>query len=242
MTKYERNADVRKNNEAHVKAEIAKFNANKDGEQENFDTLVQSILNSKQLPAAEKEYSRVQHEVEMVNSAGMETIAQTLRWTCFHIYSNSKILHRMRDELSNVSSILASNAPSKEAQTSLLAQLERLPYLTAVIKEGLRMSPGVATRLARIAPDRDISYNSWSIPAGTPVGMTVLLMHYSEEQYPDPYAFNPERWMSSESKTQRDKIFSPFSKGSRMCVGMQSVIPLHLFSSHNIFIVCESNS
>lgn len=32
--------------------------------------------------------------------------------------------------------------------------------------EGLRLSAGAATRMARIAPERDISYESWLIPAG----------------------------------------------------------------------------
>ncbi|KAI0798292.1 trichodiene oxygenase [Xylaria sp. FL0064] len=72
--------------------------------------------------------------------------------------------------------------------------LERLPYITAVLMEGLRLGPGVATRAARVT-DKDLSYDNWRIPAGTPVGMTIILMHTDEKMFPDPMCFFPDRWM-----------------------------------------------
>src|ERR1700753_1734648 len=190
---------------------MANVSANKSNDDDSI-TMVQSILKSKQLPLSEKEFDRIHNEVDAVTSAGIETVGQTLRLTCFHIYDNPQILQRLRNELSDISKYLGPNAASTEGKP-VLSQLERLPYLTAVVKEGLRMSPGIATRMARIAPDREIHYGSYSIPAGTPVGMTVLLMHYDEKQYPDPQTFSPERWLSSESRKQGEKIFAPFSRG-----------------------------
>lgn len=64
--------------------------------------------------------------------------------------------------------------------------------------EGLRLSPGIATRAARVA-DKDLFLGGgsgggdWRIPAGTPVGMTMILMHNDERLYPDPLRFNPQR-------------------------------------------------
>lgn len=199
---------------------MARVNVGEIQDDNDSDTMIQSILKSRQLPPPEKEFDRIHNEVDAVTSAGIETVGQTLRLTCFHIYDNPKILQHLRDELTDLSRYLGPNAASAEGKASL-SQLERLPYLSAVVKEGLRMSPGIATRMARIAPDREIRYGSYSIPAGTPVGMTVLLMHYDEKQYPDPQTFSPERWLSSESGKQGEKVFAPFSRGTRMCVGMQ---------------------
>jgi len=39
-------------------------------------------------------------------------------------------------------------------------ELEKLPYLSAVIAEGLRLSYGIPSRLARIAPQEDLMYRS----------------------------------------------------------------------------------
>ena len=195
-------------------------------EDESSNVMIHSIINSTQLPPSEKEFTRVHQDVDAVTGAGIETVGQTLRLTCFHIYTNPDILRRLRGELTSISKLVGPGSSAGEPEQPLLGQLERLPYLTAVIKEGLRMSPGIATRMARIAPNRDINYGSWSIPAGTPVGMTVLLMHYDEQLYPDPVKFDPDRWLQLDSNKQGEKIFAPFSKGTRMCVGMQSV---HIF-------------
>lgn len=87
--------------------------------------------------------------------------------------------------------------------------------------EAMRLSPALGTRLQRIAPDRDLIYDKWVIPAGTPVGMTALFMHMDEKLYPDPEKFDPERWVDVESRKRHEKVYAPFSRGSRICLGMQ---------------------
>lgn len=99
-------------------------------------------------------------------------------------------------------------------------KLEQFPYLTSVIMEGMRLSPAIGSRMARIAPDRDLFYGNFRIPAGTPVGMTIILMHTDETLYPAPLSFNPDRWMDLEERKKMEKTYAPFSRGTRMCLGM----------------------
>lgn len=106
--------------------------------------------------------------------------------------------------------------------TTPLAQLEQLPYLSAVIREALRLSYGVSSRLQRISPDKPILYNppdgeSWEIPPGTPVGMTSVLVHHDESIFPDSHSFKPERWLDN---PRLDRYLVSFSKGSRQCIGI----------------------
>lgn len=145
--------------------------------------------------------------------AGIQSSASALRLILFHVYSNPEILERLRTELNS-----ASIKPQDKVQVKAL---EQLPYLTAVLMEGLRLSPGLATRMARVAPDRDIFYNERRIPAGTPVGMTTVLLHTDESMYPDPMRFDPKRWIESEKEKRPCRVFAPFSKGTRNCAGMQ---------------------
>lgn len=147
--------------------------------------------------------------------AGFETTAAVLRLVSYHVFSNPEILQRLRRELSRVISGI------QPVETMELRDLEKLPYLTSVLMEGLRLSPGLATRQARIAPDRELQYGNRRIPAGTPVSMTTLFMHKDEKLYPDPMRFDPERWMEPDARKKADKTFAPFSKGTRICVGMQ---------------------
>ena len=106
-------------------------------------------------------------------------------------------------------------------QPANLQQLERLPYLTAVIKESLRLSNGVSTRLARVAPDRSIYFRDWEIPKGTPVGMTSTLIHQNADIFPEPLEFIPERWLDPVMAQHMEKYLVPFSRGSRQCAGIK---------------------
>ncbi|KAI1354453.1 trichodiene oxygenase [Xylaria sp. FL0043] len=174
-------------------------------------TIVHEILDSK-LPSRDKSFQRVFEEVTSVSGAGFETTGSALRLICFHVFSNTEVLRRLRTELKA--------AEAENSDVMVLKVLEKLPYLTSTIMEGLRLSPGVATRMARIAPDRDLFYKEYKIPAGTPVGMTTILMHTDEELYPDPMSFNPERWMGHRGMKIEEKAYAPFSRGTRMCIGM----------------------
>lgn len=90
------------------------------------------------------------------------------RYPAFHIYSEPKVLQRIRAELAD--------APDDDLET-----LEQLPYLTATIMEAMRLAPAIGTRSARIAQYKGLVYADLRIPAGLPVGMTT---HQNEEQYP----------------------------------------------------------
>lgn len=173
-------------------------------------SIVHEIMQSR-LPDSEKTFERVWEDASVTTAAGNETTASTLRLTLFHLFSSPEILERLRDEM------------AKAGNPSDLTALEQLPYLTAILMEGLRLSPAIATRMARIAPEAGLRYDKWHIPAGTPVGMTIILMHTNEKIYPEPQRFNPDRWMHPDARKKVDKTFVPFSKGTRNCVGMQYV-------------------
>ncbi|KAF7924918.1 uncharacterized protein EAE98_007006 [Botrytis deweyae] len=81
-------------------------------------------------------------------------------------------------------------------------------------------NPAIASRPARISPDRELTYRKWRIPSGTPIGMTTLLMYTDENLYPDPMHFNPERGMDIDVRRKHDKTYAPFSRGTRICLGM----------------------
>ncbi|KAK8057947.1 cytochrome P450 [Apiospora saccharicola] len=175
-------------------------------------TIVHEIVDSK-LPLAEKGFERVMFEVATVTGAGNETTAGVLRLVLYHVFADRAILQRLRAELD-------------DAATLELKALEQLPYLTSVIMEGMRLSPAIGSRSSRIAPDRDLVYGEGKralrIPAGTPVGMTTILMHTDEASYPEPLSFRSDRGMGLDAGARRrlDKAYAPFSKGTRMCLGM----------------------
>jgi cytochrome P450 len=111
------------------------------------------------------------------------------------------------------------------------AVLEQLPYLSGVILESIRLSYGVSTRLARLAPDKALIYEGGSkdhsykyvIPKGTPIGMTSVIMHANESIFPQADSFIPERWLKEDGtrRTELESYLMSFSKGSRQCIGIK---------------------
>lgn len=179
------------------------------------NTIIDQILQA-DIPEKEKSAIRVADDIGATTGAAFETTAAVLRLIVYYVYNNPKILTELRAELDTLKSTTSTNLVDINATA-----LEQLPYLTAVLSEGLRLSPGSASRLARVAPDRSIYYDGWEIPAGTPVGMSTILMHTDEKNFPEPKSFVSERWTDAETAKTGKKAFAPFSKGTRSCIGMQ---------------------
>jgi hypothetical protein len=197
---------------ANLMAQAASENPDPDAPH----TLVHAIMHSK-LPPAEKAPRRVAEEVASITGAGFESTASVMRVILYYVYSNPEILARLRAELKDAGLTSTGSYPSDLDWV----KLQQLPYLTGVLYEGLRLSPALASRMARIAPDRQLIYGNYSIPAGTPVGMTTILMHGDEKLYPEPKSFVPDRWLDLDARKKADKTYAPFSRGTRSCLGMQ---------------------
>ncbi|OLN80972.1 Trichodiene oxygenase 7 [Colletotrichum chlorophyti] len=169
-------------------------------------------LRDSDLPAEEKTLRRLCDEAEILTGAGSETTASTLTRLLFYLKHVPDTLRKLRDELDQAMPSALETLPWNE--------LQELPYLSAVIREGLRLSYGVTTRLPRVA-HQDIQYRGYTIPAGTPVSETpyFVLMHPSV--FPEPRAFRPERWIEAGKKGKRlDQYLVSFGKGSRQCLGI----------------------
>jgi cytochrome P450 len=109
--------------------------------------------------------------------------------------------------------------------------LEKLPYLTAVVTEALRLSYGVSGRLPRIAPTENLLYQGkfrgreieYVIPSGTPMGMSNAINHHNEDIFRDSHEFKPERWLNinEAQRFRMENSLTSFSKGSRQCIGQK---------------------
>ncbi|KAI0399650.1 putative cytochrome P450 [Xylaria palmicola] len=173
-------------------------------------SIFHHILQS-DLPDSEKDSGRLQREAFALLAAGTITTAGTLSIITYYVLANPEIERRLREDLKDVTASFPESMPR-------WTDLEKIPYLHACIKEGLRLSR-FFRRSPRIAPDYDIQYKQWTIPKNTPVGMSVCHMHMDADVYPEPYKFDPERWIG-DIDPRINRNFVPFVKGSRNCLGM----------------------
>ncbi|TWU74242.1 hypothetical protein ED733_004211 [Metarhizium rileyi] len=104
--------------------------------------------------------------------------------------------------------------PDGDAWEKCLVE-EKVPYITAFVKEVLRYWTVIPICLPRTSV-RDIPYNDAVIPAGTTFFMNAYAANYDEERFKMPEKFIPERFLEDE------EVGTPhyaYGAGSRMCAG-----------------------
>ena len=176
-------------------------------------TVFDAMLDA-DVPPHEKSASRLTAEAQTVTAAGSLTTANALDATFYHLLTNPACLACLRQELD-----VAIPDPNILPST---AELEKLPYLSAVIHEALRLGKSVPHRLARVSPDVSYRYGDWVIPRGAPIGMSSIGILEHPEIFPDPHSFVPERWLPFDAPEvrHRRKCLIVFGGGSRMCLGL----------------------
>lgn len=75
----------------------------------------------------------------------------------------------------------------------------QMKYLAAVLQESMRLYPVVSSGTARItsAPMR---LGGYDLPAGQPVLIPFFAIHRSPALWPEPDAFQPERWLAGKQE------------------------------------------
>jgi len=105
--------------------------------------------------------------------------------------------------------------PNGDAWTACVHE-EKIPYITALVKEVLRYWTVIPICLPRvsIAP---ISYQGAVIPTGTTFYMNAYAADYDSSHFKDPYTFNPDRYLRVKEGSGTEHY--AYGAGSRMCAG-----------------------
>lgn len=160
------------------------------------------------LLAARISKAETEIQCKAVTFAGTDSTAVKLATILFHLVQNPQVCAMIRRE---------SKAAGHDADP------QTLPYLRAVIHEGLRLGVANPVRLTRTVPPTGLDIGPYHLPGGTNVGAAAYVLHHNPEVYPAPFKFQPERWLNeqSEKDTRRasDRDWIPFGLGSRVCIG-----------------------
>ncbi|ERS98588.1 cytochrome P450 monooxygenase [Sporothrix schenckii 1099-18] len=156
--------------------------------------------------------TRMQMAAECMDhmAAGIETTGDVLCWLMWQLSlpASQAMQTRLYQELQG-----ASPAPSS---------YDSLPYLHAVLKEGLRVFPSIPMSLPRYVPAGGREVDGTWLPAGTIVSCQPYTMHrFDEAVFSRPDAFDPERWLGADAEldAEMNRRFFAFSNGGRGCLG-----------------------
>jgi cytochrome P450 len=168
--------------------------------------------------------SEIRDQAMTLFLAGHETTATALGWTWHLLAQHEPVRARMKTEIDSVL------GPDRLPE---LEDTARLPYVTAVFSESMRLYPPVWV-LGRRAK-HDVVLGDVEVPARTIVLASQYLMHRDPRFWPDAGAFQPERWL--EEKERPKFSYFPFGGGGRICIGdgfawAEGVIMLAVMARH----------
>ncbi|KAI1332885.1 cytochrome P450 [Xylariaceae sp. FL0255] len=166
-----------------------------------------TVISNSSAPDEEKTAVRMSQEgVEMFMAA--YTPGRVMMTGMYYLHAYPHVLQKLRNELSQVNP-----DPSVDLSFSVI---NTLPYLRAVLKEILRLTFPVGTRLPLLCRE-PIEFQGWSIPAQTGISVNHRDLLMDPEVFPKPLKFNPERWLDSEHPIDEKRYNIPFGKGARGC-------------------------
>jgi len=143
--------------------------------------------------------AEVQQQLRTLLVSGHETSATTLAWALYHIHADETVRRKLLDELAD--------RPAPE-------QMQKLPYLGAVISETLRLHPTVSIVVRQLKCPVD----AWqtSRDTGDVIGVALPALHADPQVWPEPARFDPERFLTRKPSPAE---YSPFGYGHRRCPG-----------------------
>ncbi|KAF7623740.1 hypothetical protein AFLA_007466 [Aspergillus flavus NRRL3357] len=146
--------------------------------------------------------------------AGGETVATFLAAVTYHLLSTPNAYQKLRDEIR-----ARYNHLSEITSTTAL----QLPYLQAVISEGLRIYPPGSQGFPRNTPPQGIVVKGTYVPGNVEVYTSAWTVTHDARYFHDPYTFKPERWLDPNCTDNKDAS-QPFSLGPRGCLGRNFAI------------------
>lgn len=208
-------------------------------------------LLDKWLAAQEKhsdnvDLATVRRLVASTINAGFDTTAFTMGTLLVEILTHPDAMNSLLQELHQARDEgLLSDIPQ-------WTEVNKLPYLDAVIKEAMRMHSLLNLPLERVVPDGGADVLGYYLPAGTIVGCSAEVVGQDKDCYGiDADQFKPGRWLTDDSakRISMERGSLGFGSGKRGCIGkhialleMKKTMPALLLNfevrTEKIFLSC----
>lgn len=182
-------------------AEIQERRAQNDLSRTDILTLLMSARDEAGEPMTDLE---LHDELLTLLFAGHETTATAMAWALYWVHHLPEVGAKLLQELDTL---------GKNPDPTAIA---RLPYLTAVCQETLRIYPVGMLTFPRVV-EKPMTMMGYDLEPETILMGCIYLTHHREDLYPEPKQFKPERFLERQFSPYE---YLPFGGGSRRCIGL----------------------
>lgn len=151
--------------------------------------------------------AEVHDQCKLMFLAGHDTTASALQWWLWLMARHPAAAERAHAE---VQQVLGGRDP-------MAADVPRLDWLTATLKEALRLYPPAPSLTTR-RTTQEMEVGGWRIPRRTLVFVVPWVAHRDARWFPEPEAYRPERFTADAVPPPRG-AWMPFGTGPRVCIG-----------------------
>jgi cytochrome P450 len=138
---------------------------------------------------------------------GHSTLREAISWCWYLLGTHPEAQERM---IAEVDAVLGDRPPTFE-------DLPRLTYTWRVLHEAMRLYPP-AWVFVRSAIDDD-EIGGYHIPARSMIVICPYITQRTAAWWPEPEAFDPDRFAPERSAGRPHFAFCPFGGGPRLCIG-----------------------
>lgn len=161
------------------------------------------------------EQKQIEAEVVFQLIAGSDTTTTALSSTMVRLLTIPRVVAKLQQEIDTAI------AEGRISDPITLAEAKKLPYLQAVVREGLRINPPFTGLLSKEVPLGGDHYHGVYIPAGTRIGHNTWSVSRNAIFGADPDVFRPERWLEKDANVTKmeQNLDLLFGYGRWGCLG-----------------------
>nr|GMC68495.1 cytochrome P450 85A1-like [Ipomoea batatas] len=193
------------------------------GSKEMYNDLVDQLL-GKVETKYELSDEQIYDQIITILYSGYETLSKTSMMCLKYLHDHPKALQHLRDEHFKIREGKTPDDPIT------WDDYKSMTFTRAVILETLRLSTVVNGVLRQTT--QDLVLNGSLIPKAWRIFVYVRELNYDPIVYPEPYAFNPWRWLEDKN-LESHNYYLAFGGGCRLCPGKEwGIVKISIFLHH----------
>lgn len=222
-----RRRDIAQKKMTQIYADIIK--ARRAGAEKDCEDMLWSLMGSVYKDGTPMPDSEIAHMMIALLMAGQHSSSVTSSWIMLHLAAQPEIMEELYQEQLSVLGDASSPFTYEDIQ--------KLPLVTNVIRETLRLHPPIHSILRKVKNPLPIEGTSWVVPPSHVLLAAPATMGKSDEYFPNADKWDPHRWeaMADPADQEKEKMdygyglvstgadstYLPFGAGRHRCIGEQ---------------------